>query len=355
MRLHQPSAVKPATVVTNTSSVPLAGLELPVDPALPGYPFLSEPERLKAALSRAMQEWLGPERYLIDVRAYLRRLFTGKRCSFELELEIGRSDGTAQRYRMFAKLYREDEATTVYDTLKKLRRRGFAAGRFLVPQPIALIPEHRFLLLSWADGELLSSLVLARPDPAQQVAGAAEWLLQLHECGMAEGRRYSFSVHLRTLARWKEVLIEVDPQSEPLLSGLLGRMEERGRQLAECAARPTHRDFSPEHIVVDVDQFTCVDFDEFCQYDPLFDVAHFIAHLRFLGLSSFAKLDHFDWLAYRFLAGYESGAATVCEKRLRLYMAIAYLKLGRFVALVQRPEGWKQMLPELLTEACRFV
>ncbi|PYU36045.1 MAG: hypothetical protein DMG28_01570 [Acidobacteria bacterium] len=98
-----------------------------------------------------------------------------------------------------------------------------------------------------------------------------------------------------------------------------------------------------------------MDFDEFCQYDPLFDVAHFTAHLRFLGLTHFGTLHHFDGLAERFLAAYEAGGGEYSEERLSLYKAIAYFKLGRFVALVQRPAEWMQILPELLSEARRLV
>jgi Ser/Thr protein kinase RdoA (MazF antagonist) len=220
---------------------------------------------------------------------------------------------------------------------------------------VAWVPEYHLLLVTWAEGESLSSFCLAHPDAAQKVAGAAEWLLTLHDCGVGIGRRYSFPAHLRTLAKWKELLAEVYPEGQRLLGALLARLEERGRELSGWISGPTHRDFTPEHLVVQDDQFTCLDFDEFCQYDPLFDVAHFTAHLRFLGLTRFGALNRFDSLADRFQGAYASATRNYSEKRLNLFKAISYLKLGRFVALVQRPEGWQQMLPELLDEAQRFV
>ena len=66
-------------------------------------------------------------------------------------------------------------------------------------------------------------------------------------------------------------------------------------------------------------------------------------------------LHHFDALTDRFLARYEAGGGECSEARLRLYTAIAYFKLGRFVALVQRPQGWMRILPELLNEARRLA
>jgi hypothetical protein len=103
------------------------------------------------------------------------------------------------------------------------------------------------------------------------------------------------------------------------------------------------------------DQFTCLDFEEFCQYDRLFDVAHFTAHLQFLGLTHFGALNHFDSLVGQFQAAYEAGTKDYSNERLRLYKAIAYFKLGRFVALIQQPEEWRQVLPELLDAARGLV
>src|SRR5207245_9097320 len=99
----------------------------------------------------------------------LRRLSPGKRCSVELELVVGRANGVpAERRRLLGKLYREDQGAAVYQTLGELRRHGLGAGRFIVPQPVAYVHEYRFLLLTWADGELLRSVFLARSDAAQE-------------------------------------------------------------------------------------------------------------------------------------------------------------------------------------------
>lgn len=348
--------MNPNILLTNTASVPLEALEHPLDPALPGLALLGQRSQLTATLSRLLAQWLGPDVPLLDSRAYLCRLSPGKRCSVELALAVGGKDGVpAERRRLLGKIYREGQGATVYLTLGELRRHGMGSGRFIVPEPLAYEPETHFLLMTWAEGELLSSVVLARPDAAQEIASAAEWLFRLHTCGVRTGRRYSFLGHLHTLAGWKELLAKIYPAGERLLADLLARFEERGMEVAGWTPGPTHRDFSPEHLVVHGDQITGLDLDEFCQYDPLFDVAHFTAHLRFLGLTHFGALDHFDSLADRFLACYQAAGGDYSEERLSLNKAIAYFKLGRFVALVQRPEGWRRILPELLKEARQLV
>ncbi len=271
--------VNRASPVTGLEGVPLDASALPFDPALPGLALLGRPAELTATLSRALAPWLGPDTHLRDSRASLCRLAPGKRCSVELELDIGDKNGLpAGRRRVLGKFYREDQGATVYQTLGELSRHGLGAGRFAVPEPLAWEPAHRLLLST-----------------------------------------------------------------------------ERGRELSGWAPGPTHRDFSPEHLVVRGNQLTGLDFDEFCQYDPLFDVAHFVARLRFLGLTEAGALQRFDGLAQRFLARYEAGGGECSEARLRLYTAIAYFKLGRFVALVQRPQAWRRILPELLNEARRLV
>ena len=98
-----------------------------------------------------------------------------------------------------------------------------------------------------------------------------------------------------------------------------------------------------------------LDLDEFCQYDPLFDVAHFVTHIRFLGLSCGGALSRFDHLAERFLRTYREGAPDYSAERVRLYQAVSYLNLAYIVALVQRPRTWQPMVASLLREAQPLV
>ena len=102
-------------------------------------------------------------------------------------------------------------------------------------------------------------------------------------------------------------------------------------------------------------RFTGLDFDELCQYDPLFDVAHFVAHLRFLALISFGAINSLDDLAARFADSYASESGSFYTARLRLFTAIAYLKLAYVEAMVRSNVDGKQVVDTLLEEACRFA
>ena len=329
---------------------------VPFDPALPGMALLQEPVRLLEVLARLLTDWLDPGAHLVDSRVAIRHFFPGKRCSAELALLVGPTRGAPTEWRrLLAKFYSDDQGAHVYETLRELRGRGFGTGRFTVPQPLAYDSGHQLLLVEWAAGEPLRSQLLASSDAREGVEGAAAWLLRLHRCGLTSGRQYTLSRHVHTLEGWMQQLIEIFPEGERLLADLVIGIRERGGALAEWIPGPTHRDFSAEHVVMTGDGVMGLDLDEFCQYDPLFDVAHFTAHLRFLGVTHFGALNRLDGLVDRFVAAYKAGGAGDCEERRSLYEAMAYVKLGRLVALVRRPPDWRQVLPALLGEARRLV
>ncbi len=202
---------------------------------------------------------------------------------------------------------------------------------------------------------MFRSLILSHSYVSRQIEDAAEWLLKLHKCGVKSGRRYTFGRHLETLAKQKYRTTQTYPESESRLAALLCQIQERGHELSGWTPGPTHRDFSPDHILVDGDELTALDFDEFCQDDPLFDAAHFTAHLRFLGLTYFGPLTHFDWLAQRFRAAYQAGAHDYSAPRMNLYDAIAYFKLAHIAAVVRLPPTWQDVVAALLAEAQQFV
>jgi hypothetical protein len=303
-------------------------------------------------MSRLLANWLGPEAQLLESSAVPWRYVPGKRCNFQIELVIAPASGAAvERRRVVGKLYAKDCGAKVYRMLRDFRGHGFDRGRFLVPQPLAYDPRWKLLLLTWAEGDLLRSLLLGNAEVSGRIEEAADWLLRLHRSGVTTGRRLTLRRHLQTLAVQKQRVAEVYPESERLLGDVLRRIEERGGALSGWTPGPTHRDFSPDHLVFDGGHVTALDFDEFCQYDPMFDVAHFMAHLRLLGLRHFGAMNRFDSLAERFRASYQAGAPGYSAARLCLCQAIAYFKLAHILAVVVQPPGWKEAVDTFLRGA----
>jgi aminoglycoside phosphotransferase (APT) family kinase protein len=127
------------------------------------------------------------------------------------------------------------------------------------------------------------------------------------------------------------------------------------RSRARTTWGPTHRDFSPEHVFIGEGSATVLDFDELCQYDPLFDVAHFIVHLRLAALRLHGNLGQFDDLARRFLVRYSDGENFPAEEHLSLYQAISYLKHAFVASCVMEIGAREQIARILLAEARRAL
>ena len=334
---------------------PSGTLAVPDDSTLPGYALLSQGKLRTEVMRGLLNRWLDPQAELLDSFAVPCRHVPGKRCNFQIELLISSAPGAAiERRRVAGKIYAQDHGARVHEMLQEFRSHGFAGSPFLVPQPLAYDPQWKLLVLTWVEGELLRSLILDDDsEVTRRVREAADWLLKFHQCGVTTGRRYTFLKHLETLTSQGQGLAKVYPEIDRRISSLLRRIEERGSSLSGWTPGPTHGDFSPDHLLFGEGRATGLDFDEFRQYDPMFDVAHFMAHLRFLGLRYFGDHTRFDDLARIFQAAYRAGARDYSEERVRFYRAVAYFKLAYIAAVVVRPSGWKGAVEMFLLEAER--
>jgi hypothetical protein len=353
---------KPAEVLSRLERVraisdptSLGWTAVPDDHALPGLSLLRQTNLRNDTMSRLLSPWLGSETQLLESSASPLCYVPGQRCNVRIDLVTHTPGAGIERRRVAGKIYREDHGAKVYRALRLLGRRGFSEGRFAVPRPLAYDADNKLLILTWADGELLRSDLLAGSDVYRRIEEAAAWLLRLHHCGMRAGRRYSFRRHLHTLRLQGQRLAQVCPDSAGLLENLLQRVEQMGGTLSGWTPGPTHRDFSPDHLVSDREKVTALDFDEFCQYDSLFDVAHFVAHLRLLGLLHFGAMTRLDDLAGYFQTAYRAGARQYSEARLRLYEGVAYIKLAHVTAVFRRSPGWNETANVLLSEAQRML
>ena len=348
--------MKPEAVLV-TSVAPLVGtLVATDDSALPGYALLREDKFRTELISGLLRHWLYPQAELLESNAVLRRHVPGKRCNFQIDLTILPATGApVERRRVVAKVYAQDQGAKVYEALHEFRNHGFDGSTFLVPQPLAYDPRWKLLLLGWSEGELLHSLVLGGSEVSHRMEEAANWLLKFHQCAVTTGRRHTFRHHLETLASQKQRLVNVHPELEGRLETILCRIEERGEALSGWTGGPTHYDFSPDHLVFNEGQVTAIDFDEFRQYDPLFDVAHFMAHLRLLGLRCMGGVARFDELGEAFQRAYRVGAQDYSEARVRFYQAVAYFKMAHIVGAVVRPPAGKEAVELFLYETERVL
>ncbi len=330
--------------------------EMPSDPMLPGTILLQDPERLGTRIQSLLTPWVGEQVQVLQSRVIVRRYVLGKRCIIELELLIRRqASATAEKLNLIGKFYRRDQGMKVYETLRQLSDKGFASGRFRVPQPIAYDAKWQLLLQTRASGELLYDQLMRGAETFQTFDDAALWLVKLHNCSIQSGLLYTFERQLITLKHWQRNIAQASAEHACVFDRILHQIEAWGAVLSDSIAGPTHRDFSPDHIMLNGNETTVFDFDEFCLYDSLFDVAHFVTRLKFLGLAYFGSLDHFDAVATRFQESYRLASNAYSPERVRLYQSIAFLKLAHITLLITRPHGWDQIGMTLLHEAEKLV
>jgi Phosphotransferase enzyme family len=326
-----------------------------LDGALPALSLFERPAELIGILSALLAERLGANRWVADCCATVRRYVPGKRCIVLFEVRIESEESSmVESQSLIGKLYADSRGQKVFETLQELWSRGFADGKLTISEPLAYDPRWQLLLLGHCKGKLLRNLILAQADIDRALEGAAEWLAKLHACGIPRGRRYSLDGHLKTFGARTRELEQVSPDIARHYEEILIGIERHAHDIEERSAGPTHRDFSPDHLIVDGNRFIGLDFDEFCQYDPLFDVAHFIAHIGYLGLLHSGSLHQFDSLTARFCTAYKSCTPNRSVARLGLNLALAYLKLAQIVGLVTRPDNREEMMHVLLAEAQQF-
>ena len=329
-----------------------APASVPEDPALPGLVLLRHPQKFTEVLTPLLKGRFGSDICLEQTYHSVRRHVPGKRCIVNLEV-LMRSAPRApvEQHRILAKYYSGNHGATVFEHCQELWHRGFSIGDLRIAEPIAYHSRWQALFLSWESGRTLREFLIAGEDSNRAIEGAATWLLKLHACRFRGGRIYGYQRHFHTLGVWERSLASAHRDLGDEFANIRKSIK---KELAKCKRGPrvpTHRDFSPEHLVVEEDRFVGLDFDEFCQYDPLFDVAHFIAHLRFLALTSFGALDYFDSQAARFEEVYASGSPIFSQPRMRLLLAIALLKLAYLEAVVHRMNGGKKIVFKLLQTA----
>lgn len=333
-----------------------ARASVPEDPALPGLHLLRHPQKFKEVLKPLLKARFGSDICLEQTRHSIRRHVPGKRCIVKLEVVLRSAPGApVEQHRILAKYYSGNHGATVFENCRELWRRGFSTGDFRIAEPIAYQPRWQALFLSWESGRTLRDFLIAGEDTIRAIEGAATWLLKLHACRFRGGRIYGYQRHFHTLGVWERNLASTHRDLGNEFGNVRNLIK---KELAKCKKGPrvpTHRDFSPEHLVVEEDRFVGLDFDEFCQYDPLFDVAHFIAHLRFLALKSFGALDHFDSQTARFEEVYASGSAVFSKPRMQLLLAVAFLKLAYLEAVVRRMKDGKKIVFKLLQAANQFA
>lgn len=192
--------------------------------------------------------------------------------------------GKAEVPSFFAKLSPDDEGTATWAVVawcaEQLAR---CASGVTALQPQAWIPADRLLLYPYAPGIPLSELLSTNQPvlPLLHKAGVA--LRALHDTPCPPTlplARKDFTGEVKATLQAGEHLAVLAPALYHTLCTLLEQVQERYQRYAAVKPSFTHSDFKADHLLVDRDQLTLIDFDSCMLTDPAADVGKFLADLR---------------------------------------------------------------------------
>ena len=252
----------------------LASGGLPVDDATFG--FLADafdPVAARPVLARALCVPVH------GVRARLLRHRAGRRLLVRFDLDTG--DGPR---RVLGKARAKGADRRTQRLMAALRAAGFddhAADGISVPAPLAVVDAWRMVLHTWVDAPTATSrLALARGAERAWLAGRmAAALAKLHAAAVAVQRVHTLDDEIAILRRQVEVAAADAAHLAPRLQQIVDRCGELAARLPAAPARPCHRDFYPDQLLVADDRAYLIDLDLVARAHPALDAGNLAAHL----------------------------------------------------------------------------
>jgi aminoglycoside phosphotransferase (APT) family kinase protein len=236
---------------------------------------------------------------------------------------VGRTD----ERRFYAKVYRDEGGERTYRALKALRSRADEDNEmFTVAAPIAYLGELRVLLQEETLGTSLQEIVVQEGDASPAVRKAAEALAALHLGHIPTPQHPPLPKEDAALERTETILRRACPHLGAEIEETVGAVV---ASLEEVPPAPTHRDLKLDHILLDGDRPSLVDFDNFAAADPVLDVANVLAHLNSMPFRFPLTLeDPWSTAAQAFAVKYFSHVPRSWRRRLPIHCAGAVLKFS---------------------------
>ena len=249
-----------------------------------GMPFLAralDPEEVERHLLTGLAGWRGaPERVAVHAIRTV-RYKPRRRCLIEYELEVMRPDVPPEVVTLVAKARARGADTTRFHLLGALRSRGFddaSPDGISVPEPVAVIPELGLWLQRKVRGSAATA-GLGGPNGVALARRLAEAAHKLHRADVPAPRRHTMADELRILHECLDSLAQRRPEWASRLERLLAVCDLLGRATPTGRLRGIHRDFYPDHALLDGERLYLLDFDLYCEGDPALDIGNCVGHI----------------------------------------------------------------------------
>jgi hypothetical protein len=252
---------------------------------------------------------------------------TGKQSSIEL---IGKRDTT----RAAGKAAREFEA------MRLIWDAGFGHDeRFRIPRPVQHFPDLHLILQGKARGSKLR-LYIGKGDEVSlsHARMAGLWLAKLHNLQVASPQVCTYTAEIASLRMFVAALTADQPKLASELQQRAAAVEQSFCSFQGLPTTMVHGDFHPDHIFVERNFVTVIDFERFCVSDPARDLGSFIAHTRTMACFCGRVLDAANREIEAFLESYFSAVpllqGTAIASRIAPYVALSGFEALYYVASV---------------------
>jgi hypothetical protein len=244
------------------------------DVALPTLPAALDPDTVLSELARLPRlSDAGPVE-LLAIR--LIRHKPGRRAVVAYDLETGNGPMTAIG-KIRARRYGKD-GLRLQQAFWKAGLDGSGCDGIGVPEPLGRSGHLRMWLQRGVDGHEATEL-LGEGHGARLAPRIAATAHAVHRSGVAPQKVHAMDDEVRVLADCFPLVTRSQPSLERRVTRLLGLCRRLAATTESNGARPIHRDFYGDQIIIDGPRTWLLDLDLFCLGDPSLDIGNFVGHV----------------------------------------------------------------------------
>lgn len=238
------------------------------------------PDRARSFLSSVFR--VEPSQLQLH-EAHLVRRKPDRRAMVEYTVTINDASGQSE-LTLLGKIRAKGVDGTAFETCVALRSAGFdERSAVAVPEPVSLVPGLSMWLQRKVDGIPASKLLLG-PEAQGVAIRIAEAAWALHRSALSPLRSHSASDEIAILEDRLEALASESAAWHRRVEHLVELSRESCSNLSTRPSATIHRDFYPEHVLVERERLWIIDLDQWCLGDPALDIGNFVAHLEELAL-----------------------------------------------------------------------
>ena len=250
---------------------------------------------------------------------------------------------------LYAKLYTDSLGPHSYEVMRQLWDYGFnSASRFQIPEPLAFLPDHNFVLMRGVCGEPLSNALKddSMIDLIDGCREAACWLAAFHRSSIRFGEPESdwdslkiFRVSVRLIKA-----AATRPEERDALLDYMHSLKSRIKHFpSNLPVAQTHGRYHHEHVFIAGNQISVIDWDRSRPTNPAKDVAEFLRVLRMSAFRTHPNMTLADEATDAFLDEYLNQVPEVAESLPYYWSAFLWLSLFGFLKKVD-PEDPRRAL-----------